>query len=277
MTGGSGYLGTRLIQIAAESSEWELIPTFFANPIEHPNALRLDLRDRAATEKTIREIRPEVIIHQAVSNRSEAEVSAIIPAARNLMEVAIDRQVRLIHVSTDLVFDGRQPPYADDSPVAPVNPYGAAKAFAEDLLMSAMPDEVLIVRPSLIYGFDPIDRQTGWLVAGVRRRETVRLFTDEIRCPIWVDTLAQALLELAASRHTGRLNVAGPPLNRWEFGLKMLACLGIDPNLAVVASTIAESNLNRPADLTLEVSKARRWLKTPLLSVDEAFAQHQRK
>jgi dTDP-4-dehydrorhamnose reductase len=271
LTGGSGFLGSRLTQIASASGEWQTFPTYFANPIDHPNGLRLDLRDRAAVEKTIRHLRPDVIIHQAVSNRNDDHVAAIVPAARHIMDAAIDGHIRLIHVSTDLVFDGRNPPYTDDAPVAPVNPYGAAKAFAEGLLMSAMPDEVLIVRPSLIYGFDPIDKQTGWLVEGIRRGETVRLFTDEFRCPIWVDTLSHALLELAASPHVGRLNLGGPPLNRRDFGMKMLACLGIDPGPNVVAAAIAESGLNRPADLTLDVSKARRWLRTKLLTVEESF------
>ena len=276
ITGGSGFLGARLTQIASASGEWQTFPTFFTHPVNHPNGIRLDLRDRAAVEKVIRDLRPDAIIHQAVSNRSDDHIVAIIPAARHIMDAALDHHIRLIHVSTDLVFDGAHAPYADDAQVAPVNPYGAAKAFAEGLLMSAMPDEVLIVRPSLIYGFDPIDKQTGWLVEGIQRGQAVRLFTDEFRCPIWVDTLSHALLELAASRHAGRLNLGGQPLNRWDFGMKMLDCLGIDPGPNVIASTIAASGLKRPADLTLDVSKARRWLTTKLLTVKEAFAEHQK-
>jgi dTDP-4-dehydrorhamnose reductase len=189
------------------------------------------------------------------------------------MDAAIDHHIRLVHVSTDMVFDGENAPYEDDASPAPLTPYAAAKAFVEGLLMSAMPDEVLIVRPSLMYGFDPIDKQTGWLVEGIREAKPVTLFTDEIRCPIWVDTAARALLELAASKHTGRLNLGGPPLNRWEFGMTMLACLEIDPGPMVVQSTVAESGLIRPRDLTLNTAKAERWLKTPLLSVWEAFEE----
>jgi dTDP-4-dehydrorhamnose reductase len=273
ITGGSGYLGNRLLHFAAQHADWETHTTYFENLIDHPHAHRLDLRDRTATETLIATTRPDVILHQAVSPRNNDHIAAIIPSARHIMDAAIDHHIRLVHVSTDMVFDGENAPYEDDASPAPLTPYAAAKAFVEGLLMSAMPDEVLIVRPSLMYGFDPIDKQTGWLVDGIREVKPVTLFTDEIRCPLWVDTAARALLELAASKHTGRLNLGGPPLNRWEFGMTMLACLEIDPGPTVVQSTVAESGLTRPRDLTLNTAKAERWLKTPLLSVWEAFEE----
>lgn len=273
ITGGSGFLGGRLSHLAAESGGWDVHSTFLCHPVGGPNAHRLDLRERAATIGLVAGLRPAVIIHQAVSPRSRDDISAIVPAARHLMDAAIDYRVRLIHVSTDLVFDGKNPPYADDAAPAPVNEYGAAKAFAEDLLMQAMPDEALIVRPSLIYGFDPIDRQTGWLVEGVRRGLPVRLFTNEVRCPIWVDTLSLALLELASSDLTGRLNLAGSPWNRWEFGLKMLACLGLEPG-PTVSGAQSTPEQHRPMDLTLDCHKAHGLLRTRLTSIDDAFDQH---
>ncbi|MEK7277566.1 MAG: sugar nucleotide-binding protein, partial [Chloroflexota bacterium] len=239
----------------------------------HLDVTRADLRDREAVAALGRRVRPDVIIHQGVSNRNDEYVAAIVPAARHIMDAAIEFGVRLIHVSTDLVFDGEHPPYTEQSPTAPVNAYGAAKAYVEGLITSAMP-EALIARPSLIYGFGPVDKQTGWLLDGIRRKQTVRLFTDEIRCPIWVDTLAQALLELTVSKHTGILNLGGPPLNRWDFGMKMLACLNVDPDGYAIRSTIAESGLKRPADLTLGVSKAQRVLRTEIASVEEASNRH---
>ncbi len=272
ITGGSGFLGSRLTQLALASEAWDVYPTFFNTPIAHANAIRLDLRDRIEAEKTVRALRPDVIIHQAVSNRTDEHVAAIVPAARHVADAAIDVHARLIHVSTDLVFDGEHPPYTEESPTAPVNPYGAAKAFAEGLVASMMP-EALIARPSLIYGFDPIDKQTGWLVDGAKRGETVRLFVDEFRCPIWVDTLATALLELAGSKHNGLLNIGGQRLNRWDYGMIMLACLGLTPGPNVIRSTIAESGLKRPADLTLDVSRAKRLLRTRLVTVEEAFSR----
>lgn len=275
ITGGSGYLGSRLLQLADQSSAWETHTTFFENPIPHPRAHRLDLRDRAATEALIATVRPDVIIHQAVSPRNDEHIAAIVPSARHIMDAAIANHIRLVHVSTDMVFDGENAPYDDDAAPAPLTPYAAAKAEVEALLASVTSDmpDCLIVRPSLIYGFDPIDKQTGWLVDGLKRGDTVRLFTDEIRCPIWVDTAALALLELADSSHSGRLNLVGSPLNRWDFGMLLLNYLRLDPTPNVIPSTVAQSGLKRPRNLTLSNAKAKRWLKTPLLSVEEVGKQ----
>jgi len=268
ITGGSGYLGARLTQLA-DAADYETYPTFFSTPSPHRRAIQLDLRDKDKVDQTIRDLKPDVIIHQAVSNRNDDQVAAIVPAARHIVDAAIEHHIRLIHVSTDLVFDGENPPYAEESAAAPVNPYGAAKAYADGFIASAMP-EALIVRPSLIYGFDPIDKQTAWLVGGIQKKQTVKLFVDEYRCPIWVDNLAQALLEVAESRLSGVLNVAGPQrLNRWDYGMKLLNRMKIDPQGCVTQSTIAESGIKRPADLTLDVRKAQRLLRTKLLSVDE--------
>jgi len=77
ITGGSGYLGYRLTQIATVSNNWEAFPTFFSNPIDHPNGHRLDLRDRTATDKLIADLRPDVIIHQAISPRSLGDIAAL--------------------------------------------------------------------------------------------------------------------------------------------------------------------------------------------------------
>lgn len=270
ITGGSGYLGARLTQLA-DAADYETHPTCCSTPIAHRRAVQLDLRDKNKVEQTIRDLKPDVIIHQAVSNRNDDHIAAIVPAARHIMDTAIHHHIRLIHVSTDLVFDGENPPYTEESPAAPVNPYGAAKAYADGFITSTMP-EALIVRPSLIYGFEPIDKQTAWLVDGIKKGQTVRLFVDEYRCPIWVDNLAQALLEVAESKLSGILNVAGPQrLNRWDYGMKLLNHLKIDPDGCVVKSTIAESGTKRPADLTLDIRKAQRLLRTRLMGVDEVL------
>ncbi len=270
ITGGSGYLGARLTQLA-DAADYETHPTFFSTPITHRRAIQLDLRDKKKVDETIRDLKPDVIIHQAVSNRNDDHVAAIVPAARHIVDAAIDHHIRLIHVSTDLVFDGEHPPYTEETPPAPVNPYGAAKAYADGFIASAMP-EALIVRPSLIYGFKPIDKQTAWLINGITKKQTVKLFVDEYRCPIWVDNLAQALLEVAENKLSGILNVAGPQrLNRWDYGMKLLNRLKIDPGGCVVKSAIAESGIKRPADLTLDVHKAQRLLRTKLMGVDEVI------
>lgn len=268
LTGSAGHLGNRVAQLA---NEWVLTHSWHSNP-PNPNlpgtAVQLDLCDAQAVNTIISQQRPTTIIHTACSNRSE---TAIVPAAYNLATAAAEHSVRLVHVSTDMVFDGNHAPYRDDTDPNPLQTYGEAKAAAERAISSSCP-RASIARTSLIFGIEPLDHQTRWLAADTAAGKPVHLFTDEMRCPIWVDTLAQALLELAAGDYTGVLNVASPEaLNRWEFGLKMLGLLGMEPSANVRPTLQADSDLIRPANLTLDVSRAQRLLRTSLLTVDEAI------
>ena len=109
----------------------------------------------------------------------------------------------------------------------------------------------------------------------LRRGQRVTLFTDEYRNPVWVETLAAALLELAALDYGGVLHVTGSQvLNRYEFGCRMLLVHGavLSGVIPVLAATL---NSPRPLNSTLDISRAQKLLKTPLLGVDEAIARQQ--
>jgi dTDP-4-dehydrorhamnose reductase len=278
ITGGSGYLGQHLIAHAgdAHAAEWEVIATYHARPFAPARgaAVGLDLRDEAATRAVVADVKPQVILHTACSNRNAEHQAAIVPAARHIARAAREHNLHLVHVSSDVVFDGEHPPYGDDAQPGPVTEYARAKAEAEAGVAEACPGAV-IARPSLIWGLDPIDHQTRWLVEAVRAARPVTLFTDEFRCPTYVHDLCDALLELAARPElSGPINLVGPQrLSRWAFGMKLLAALNISADSYVRASTVKESRLARPRDLTLTAARAQRELKTRLRAVDEVLGQ----
>ncbi|MEA3397185.1 MAG: sugar nucleotide-binding protein, partial [Chloroflexota bacterium] len=148
-----------------------------------------------------------------------------------------------------------------------------AQAEAE---VTAAGVESLIVRPSLIYGWQPsIDRQTRWIITSLRNGDPLRLFTDELRCPIWVETLAAAIVKLAALSVTGILHIAGAQtLSRYEFGVRLARFHGLDP-APIIAARSRESGLIRPLDCTLDCSRAQTLLRTSFPGVDAVLA-HQR-
>ncbi len=273
VTGGSGYLGRRLARLAALRG-WQVTSVYRTTPPLHGDPLRLDLLNGAAVCATITDLQPNAIIHAACSNRDVANIAAIVPAARHLAEAAQALGARLVHVSTDMVFDGEHAPYADDTALSPLTEYGVAKAEAEGVVQAACPGAA-IGRPSLIWSLDPLDRQTGWLVDGMHKGERVTLFTDEVRCPVHMDDLAAALLALAERPEiAGPLNLGGTQaLNRWEFGLKLLAALGLARGSNVRPGTVAGSGLRRPRDLTLYTERVSQHQLPPLRGVDVVLAQ----
>jgi dTDP-4-dehydrorhamnose reductase len=269
VTGGAGFLGTHLLQQARNFTAFGTLHSTAATSIPDVSFHVCDLQQAQEVRILLDRIRPEIIIHTACSDQG-GNLAVIAPAAGLLAMLSAERQIRFIHLSTDQVFDGTAAPYTEQDAPCPINPYGTAKAQAEDLVRSLNP-QALIVRTSLLYGLGTPDRQTKQLIQTIQTGESYRLFIDEFRCPIWVKNLADALLELATKDYAGILHVGGPkPLNRWEFGMELLEHFGIKPATNIQKGTIEESGLVRPKNLTLDSTYAQQILHTPLLSLPEA-------
>ena len=205
---------------------------------------------------------------------------------RHVARAAAAVGARLIHISTDVLFDGEKGNYSEEDPPSPITPYGRSKALAEEAVR-ASGAEAVILRTSLIYGpaaeisdatspdirWRHWDRQTRWIVGDLKSGEPVHLFTDECRCPVWVRSLASALVELAGRTYRGILHVGGAQaLSRYAFGLRLARFHGVDPE-GITPALSRESGLVRPLDCTLDCSRAQ-MLRTPLPGVDTILRAH---
>lgn len=276
LTGGSSYLGQHLVPLALErlQTAGDLVYTYYRHdPLALPQGRSLDVRDEKAVMALLQEARPDVIIHMAGSNRPAETMDAVIRlGATHVARAAAAQGSRLIHISTDVVFDGQHAPYCEEDRPNPIHAYGRAKAAAEAVI-SAYPRHA-IIRTSLIYGLQQMDRGTEWVAAELRAGRPVTLFTDQLRNPVWVQTLSQACLELAEIEYRGILHVAGAQqLSRAEFGQRMLDWWGIAEREQLHFG-LGDSR-RWPADCTLDTSRARRLLRTPLPGVDEVLQTQQ--
>ena len=273
LTGGSGTLGACAATLALPG--WDVTATFLTGEPSGTAATwrRLDVRDESQVTALLHETRPDVVIHTAALSAGEWGELELVNAAgtRHVARAAASCGARLVHVSSDLVFDGRKGNYTEEHAPSPVTDYGRSKAMAEAEVPAAG-GEALIVRTSLIYGWQPkLDRHTRWLRDRISSGEPIRLFADEMRSPIWVESLARALLELARGQYTGVIHVAGSQsLSRYDYGVRLLRFHGLDPG-PVVAALSSESGLLRPLDTTLDCSHARELLATVLPGVDEVL------
>ena len=277
ITGGSSYLGQHLVPLAALSHQTSY--TYFTHDPLRTSAShklgishKLDICDGTAVHELVKRLKPEIIIHTAGSNRTADMVNVITNGTRHIVEAAEIAGARLIHISTDVVFNGQDAPYAEDASPTPIHAYGRAKAAAE--MIAGECSDHAIVRTSLIYGLQIMDRGTAWVVESLRNNQPVTLFSDQRRNPVWADTLSLACLELASNDYQGNLHVAGEQaLTRAEFGLRMLNWWGIEdrPSLAIGPS----NHTIWPADCTFDLSRAGAILNTPLLGVDAVLSQYQ--
>jgi dTDP-4-dehydrorhamnose reductase len=182
-----------------------------------------------------------------------------------LAELADRAKVPVIHVSTDMVFDGEHAPYREEDAVSPLSIYGRTKAEAEQVV-GAYPRHT-VVRLPLLFGPTLVGRPAFFdqQALALRQGQPVTLFHDEWRTPLSLLSAARALLALVAAivsssvASLGLLHVGGPErLSRLEMGQRLAAFLGCDATrIAAVSRNRVAAAEPRPADLSLDSSRWR--------------------
>jgi dTDP-4-dehydrorhamnose reductase len=192
ITGGGGLLGGELIRQAPAGAE--LHATRRTSPVHGAAAHVVDLSDGGAVDALLGHVRPDLVIHTAYTqNAGERDVWM---ATESVVGACLATGAALVYMSTDALLDGDSSPYAESAEPAPVHEYGRWKARAELHVRERMP-AAAVIRTSLIIRADPPDRNSAWVVDALRRGEPVRLFNDELRCPIAVEDLAAQLWDVA--------------------------------------------------------------------------------
>lgn len=275
ITGATGYLGRRLVRRAALQHR---VLAGTSKPYAQTGAgevVYLDIVDRQHVLDVFDVHRPGIVIHAAAVNPGQGDDGAMwrvnTEGSRIIAEAARSVGSRLVAVSTDVVHDGTAAPYADDTEPTPLNAYARSKAAAEEAVMTTYP-EAAVVRTSLMYGLDQMDRGTAGFADLIIRRQPVRLYADVIRNPIWVETLAQALLRLILTDHSGLINVAGrQAMTRGEYVRGLLRYWDIDDRGLIEPTFAAEVDTTIPLDLRLDCSVAEELLDMAFPGVDEVL------
>ncbi|MEU6371116.1 sugar nucleotide-binding protein [Streptomyces sp. NPDC046931] len=259
--GGSGFLGAELIRQARVAGHPTAATYHATKPDDASQALwpRLDLRDAERLDAVMAEVSPHLVVN-ASSHKADWAVTAEGPI--RLAMAAAKYGSRLVHVSSDAVFSGAQVHYDETCLPDPVTPYGAAKAAAETGVLTADP-EAVVARTSLIigHGRSVHERAVHELAAGTRDGV---LFTDDIRCPVHIEDLAAALLELASCDASGIHHLAGPDaLSRHELGILIARRDGLDAS-RLPTGLRAHSTLPGALDVRLDSQTTQRKLNTTL-------------
>jgi dTDP-4-dehydrorhamnose reductase len=270
ITGGAGLLGSELI--ARAPAGIELHATQRTTPVAGAEAHVVELSDHTATAALLDRVRPDLVVHAAYAQATaERDVWW---ATESLVHACERVGCGLIHLSTDAVFGGEHAPYAETDEPSPVHEYGRWKAIAERFVRDRIPNAA-IVRTSLIVRAEPADNGSAWVLDALRRGEPVRLFVDELRCPIAAEDLAAQLWELAAMPADARAGVwhlAGPEaVSRYALGILVARRHGADAD-AIVPARSRGAGLQRPRDLRLLTSRADRELRTQPRPISEVLA-----
>ncbi len=293
LTGASGLVGGTLAQVAAAAGHTVtgVVGRWAGTLPGLARQVTLELQDEAAVRALVREVRPEVIVNAAAISepaQCDAEpekawrLNVALPGW--LAQAAGETGARLIHLSTEQVFDGTRPPYAIGDPRRAINRYAQHKLEAEDRVLAAATDRAAVLRLPLLMGNSPGGRRSVHerLLMIWADGKPAKLYLDEIRQTCTADSVAAALVELC-----GRPDLRGPlhwagaePISRLDIGRRVRAHFGLSeaaaPIIAVARRDDLAAQATRQADLSLDLAPLARKLHTRPETFDEALAKLKR-
>lgn len=225
----------------------------------------LDITDGAATERCLRQNRPEVVINTAgfhnVPLCEEEPLKAYAVNAVAVRGLAIHSRnagARLLHVSTDFVFDGRRSgPYVEEDAAWPVNVYGASK-LAGECGIRAEADRYWIVRTAGLFGRNPCLAKQGanfvrTMLRLGREREVVRVVDDERLTPTSTADLAAQIARLVETDTSGTFHASAEGACTWfEFTREIFRLAGIATPVEPITAAQFGDNVRRPKNSVLE-------------------------
>ena len=252
----------------------------------------VDITDAAAVEHAIAGFDAEVVFNAAAYNQVDVaeeepqaafEVNAL--AVRNVALACRQTDARLVHFSTDYVFDGfAHHPYAEDDPTHPLGAYAVSK-LAGELYAQAYLDRVLIVRTSGLFGAGGLATARGNFVELMLRLagsgQPIRVVEDHVASPTFAPLLAGRTIDLAERGVSGLFHIGGgAPVSWFQFARTIFEVAGLKPMLLATSEREYRTRAKRPKYSALSNAKMERVGLAPMPSVREAlegyFAERRR-
>ena len=221
-TGSNGLLGQKITEKILAEERFKLIATSKgANryPVKAGyDYAEMDITNQEQVKKIIEKYQPDAIIHTAaMTNVDVAEANKElchqlnVDAIHTLLLICEEKNIQLIHLSTDFVFDGADGPYKEDDAVNPLSYYGKSKVLAEELLKNSAANWA-ILRTILVYGITNDMSRSNivlWAKGALEKGSPINVVNDQFRMPTLAEDLAEACLLAVEKSVRGIYHVSG--------------------------------------------------------------------
>lgn len=288
--GVSGLTGYKIANIL--SKNFETYGTFNQRPIslENVETLQMDITSKEKLSEVFSNIEPNIVINtSALHNVDYCEVNAEeafnvnYRSVENIEKLTNKYESKLIHFSTDYVFDGENTsPYSEKDNPNPLSVYGLSKLKGEN---SICLEKHVVIRPSVVYGWSPMElteqvSSSGkainfalWLLKKLKNNEKINIVTDQITTATLADSLAESMINIIQSNKSGLYHMSGLSCEtRYEFAIKLCESFGYDPDLiSPTTSSAFSQKAKRPKFSCLDCNKAISTLGITLLSTEKSL------
>ncbi|HEX9828795.1 MAG TPA: dTDP-4-dehydrorhamnose reductase [Bacteroidota bacterium] len=283
--GSNGLLGQRLSLMLGNQTEYEILNTSHHRTFVLEKHLfdytQLDITRKGDVKSLISSFQPTVIFNAAAAtnvdwcetNRDEAW-KINVNGVEHLIEAARKVGAKLIHVSTDYIFDGKHPPYKEDDRPEPLSYYGKSKLAAENALrLSDIPHA--IIRTIVVYGHGMNVKKNFplWVLENLKAGNTIRCAEDQVNNPTYVGDLARSLIKVMERDREGVYHVCGSEAaSRLVFAQRVAEVFGLDGSLLQpVKSADLQQAAKRPLNTSFVLDKAKRELDIEPLDVKQGL------
>lgn len=267
LTGAGGQLGRSIV---AHPGSHEIIP------LDHG---RLDVGDLEAVRRAIAAHDPDIVMNAAAYNdvdRAETDVEAAYRVnaygPRHLATATAERNIPVLHVSTDYVFDGASTrPYHEDDTPRPLSVYGASKLAGEEAVRTANPRHY-VVRTAWLY--HALGRNFPRTILDRAAKGPVRVVNDQHGSPTYAPHLALAILDLIETGAFGTYHIAGSGGTTWfDLARTLFREVHMDVALEPASTKDFSRPARRPAYSVLTTIRKPRILLPPWEEGVAAFAR----
>jgi dTDP-4-dehydrorhamnose reductase len=257
ITGADGQLARALVFTAPAEMEVRAV-----------NRTQCDITESSAVERVFRSFEPEIVINTAAYTAVDAaednqELAFRVNArgAENVAKAAESVDARVIHISTDYVFDGhRATPYPPDAPTNPTSVYGASKLEGERLVLGVSP-RAAIVRAGWLYSTTGKNFLVSMLAA-LRGSQPLLVVRDQVGCPTSAHEFALAIWKMSGFDLRGIYHWANSgSASRYDFAREIartaheLGLLRTEREIRPVTTGEYPRRANRPAYSVLDANK----------------------
>ncbi|MFN0159375.1 MAG: dTDP-4-dehydrorhamnose reductase [Bacteroidota bacterium] len=257
LVGSNGLLGQKLTEVLTRGSAYYLVLASRSEksvrPLLSAEYVQLDVTSRKDVKHLVWNAEPDIIINaSAMTNVDACELERElawkinVDGMDNIIDGAKRNDTRIIHVSTDYIFDGKSGPYSENDRPEPLNYYGKSKLASENSLRtSGLPH--MIARTIVLYGYGSGVKSNFalWLIGQLEQKLPVRVVDDQFGNPTLVDDLAYGIVSAIELGRTGVYNIAGREIiSRYEFALRLARVFDFDERLITPIQT---SQLKQPA------------------------------
>jgi dTDP-4-dehydrorhamnose reductase len=252
VVGSNGLLGQKVAELFVRASSSAVTcASIEPEPVRTLHAVQylvLDVTSRKDVRRVVAQCEPEVIINcaamtnvDACERERESAWKINVGGLEHLVEAGQRYRSKIIHISSDYVFDGTRGPYVENDRPEPINYYGKTKLASENLLRTSELPWV-VVRTMVLYGYGENVRPSFplWVIEQLSRGGTLKIVDDQMGNPTLVDDLAFGIMKTVELEKQGIYHIAGRDIiSRFEFARTVARVFGFSSEAILPTKTEA--------------------------------------